>query len=1127
MAFQELVVATTNLTRGQVYGASLGFVLGGPAGAGIGFSVGGAIDPPPGPNLSGPRLSDLSVQSSSYGQSIPRIYGTFATHGNVIWLENNRLREVVKKKKQGGKGGGGGTTLTTYTYFATFAVGLCRGPISGVRKIWIGPKLVYDVDQPGSVQLANFKVYLGTDTQQPDPRIQADRGVANTPAYRGLAYIVFYDYPLADHGNSLLGAQVKVEVVGDGGASFTSQRIDLINHSTFPASSGTVYNPLRHEIWSTGHDPNGLTRFHADTGAYLGFIATPGFTEGSIHYNPAIKQVICDPSSFSGLYAIDAWSAKYLRTIPYTFTNSAGFFQRFIIDERGDDEAIYFIDPDTGLTTFQAGGVWVANGSVTPTGTTGVLQRLDPTTGAVQESVYLGTCPTAMVADSRGRVWMIRRGVTTHRLTVYDPSTKALDEYENDRLDDNWSLTYDSDRDSIWFKTARLSPYRPDQMTEFDIATRTFRTPVTLPRSWNALAQGQTVTYDAGRHILWIAAADSNLMGLNPANGLVEYDLPIFSAYPEIPWEIVDIDLAGGWIWVANGSDSLLKVNPATLVGNAVTLDQIVSAESLQSRILSGADIDVTALASQVVRGYRVAATGAIRAAIDPLRGAWPFDVIQSGYRVKFVPRGTPPIASVTEGELDARSGDDGAGLRFGLDREMDTQLPRRLTLMYVDPSREYDIGEQSAERLHTQSDNVREVEMSIVLTADEGAQIAERLLYLQWLERVQSERFRLPPTYLALEPGDVITVTTSDASHRLHLQSVHYLNDGRLECQARLDQPAVYSPAAQGEDGDSTGATLTLEGLTRAAYLDIPAIRESEDRPGFVAAVTGYLDGWSGGVVFESPDRGQTWNEIDATAAPGANIGIALTSIGAGRTDIIDTVSVLQVEMSQDLESVTQLQLFGGSNLFAYGSDGRWEIIGAQTCTLQGDGSWILTNLLRGRFGTESAMTQHAVGDTVVALTANTLTFVPSETSAIGLSRLYLAITAGGTLDSDYATEFTYRGVNLECLSPVYLNGNRDPSTQDWTLTWMRRTRVGGAWRDYVDAMLGETAESYEIDIFADGTYATVKRTLTSTSASVSYSSANQVTDFGSNQSTLYVRIYQMSTIVGRGYPLQTSITR
>jgi hypothetical protein len=51
--------------------------------------------------------------------------------------------------------------------------------------------------------------------------------------------------------------------------------------------------------------------------------------------------------------------------------------------------------------------------------------------------------------------------------------------------------------------------------------------------------------------------------------------------------------------------------------------------------------------------------------------------------------------------------------------------------------------------------------------------------------------------------------------------------------------------------------------------------------------------------------------------------------------------------------------------------------------------------------------------------------------------------------------------------------------------------------------------------------------RTLTSTGPTVAYTSAQQVADFGSNQLAIHARIYQVSSSVGMGYPLQTSITQ
>ena len=212
---------------GGIVGGVAGFFLGGPTGAiygaQIGMMAGGYLDPPKGPTVNGPRLSDLSVQTATYGAVIPRVYGAVTVNGNVFWLENNTIKETVTKKKTGGKGGRAKTTTRTYSYSATFAVGLCKGPIVGVRRIWVGPDLIYDAgsSDPATITASNqaasgFAIYTGTDTQSPDARIQATLGVANTPAWRGRAYIVFYDLQLARYGNSLMGAQVRVEIVASG-----------------------------------------------------------------------------------------------------------------------------------------------------------------------------------------------------------------------------------------------------------------------------------------------------------------------------------------------------------------------------------------------------------------------------------------------------------------------------------------------------------------------------------------------------------------------------------------------------------------------------------------------------------------------------------------------------------------------------------------------------------------------------------------------------------------------------------------------------------------------------------------------------------------------------------------------
>jgi hypothetical protein len=113
-------------------------------------------------------------------------------------------------------------------------------------------------------------------------------------------------------------------------------------------------------------------------------------------------------------------------------------------------------------------------------------------------------------------------------------------------------------------------------------------------------------------------------------------------------------------------------------------------------------------------------------------------------------------------------------------------------------------------------------------------------------------------------------------------------------------------------------------------------------------------------------------------------------------------------------------------------------------------------------------------------------------------------------------AQNFTYSAVALKPYSPAQIAGTRDGSG-NLTLNWVRRTRIGGDWSSGVDVPLSEESEKYEIDIMSG---VTIKRTITGlTSPTASYTAAQQVTDFGSAQSSLTVNVYQLSAKVGRGF--------
>src|SRR3546814_12666167 len=81
----------------------VGGIVGGPVGAAIGAAVGQQVDAqifkPKG--REGPRLADLKIQASTYGQQVPRLFGTMRVAGSVIWATDLIERRT---KRGGGKG---------------------------------------------------------------------------------------------------------------------------------------------------------------------------------------------------------------------------------------------------------------------------------------------------------------------------------------------------------------------------------------------------------------------------------------------------------------------------------------------------------------------------------------------------------------------------------------------------------------------------------------------------------------------------------------------------------------------------------------------------------------------------------------------------------------------------------------------------------------------------------------------------------------------------------------------------------------------------------------------------------------------------------------------------------------
>ncbi len=190
--------------------AAAGRAIGGDIGQAIGAYIGQRIDQkllgPKG--RQGPRLNDLAIQGSTYGAPIPRLYGANRVAGTVIWAT-----ELIESRRKV-SAGKGQPKSTVYSYSVSFAVALSARPIAGIGRIWADGKLLRGAGGDFKTE-TGFRLHHGGEGQPVDPLIAAAEGIANTPAYRGLAYVVFEAMQLADYGNRI--PSLSFEVFGDAG----------------------------------------------------------------------------------------------------------------------------------------------------------------------------------------------------------------------------------------------------------------------------------------------------------------------------------------------------------------------------------------------------------------------------------------------------------------------------------------------------------------------------------------------------------------------------------------------------------------------------------------------------------------------------------------------------------------------------------------------------------------------------------------------------------------------------------------------------------------------------------------------------------------------------------------------
>lgn len=1136
-----------------IVGTVVGAYFGAPQlGAVLGALAGSLLFPTKLPNQVGPRLADITTTNSSVGIGIPRGWGTFPGAGNFI--AQSDVREVMAQSSQGGKGAPSQTT-TTPTYYQDFAIGLNDSgdpanprPIMGVRTIWANGKPVYDrrpqrvgeTDSAFQQRIAasdqlesQFTLYLGTEDQLPDPTLEAFYGVGNISAFRGLAYIVFTNWLCKPEDGNRIPSGWLFEMFQDGDT----------NSDTVTEYANEVLNP-----WIGAGDPP-INPCADELGQYT-YTASNGGGDGVAH--PALGTALASftPSATGLPFGyVDYVPVNHLGSLVTRVATSKT--DGFVVGSSAD-----VIDPKFIVLNYNAQlpetFLSQANAYVMAANVCDYINQIPtppmPVRFGGDNTVYGlsgacgGGCDVSwyVTATLNARGW--------EQITSCGGPIGGLGGHGFD-----WLSSFDRFVLVTRIPSAPVDPCNASACNPVPLADGSYPTVVeqmaatTIPGLDGYVAVNGELrkcgpwTKTAGTwHVLQATATETHTMfgGLVNTTNYTKYPLG-----PARPLGHAQYSDATFWTAQYNAAVAAKRMKAGLVYGVDYPAAQAYAYErsltqttndafpAILSEVVTdlceeagytASQLDVSQLGVQTIHGYVRTGVMAGRSAIDPLRQACFFDVVESNGKLKFVPRGQPNTFAFGIDDLGAsQSGSDSTPpARVQTIKTLDTDLPRRVTVTYLSPSRDYQQGsQQSPVRVQTSAVNEATVSLPMVLDDDAAAVIATSLWDQAWKERWQHSS-TVSGKFQSIEPSDCGTIPVDGLNVRVRITSIADSFPATRALAMVRDDDASYNPTAVASAPPYVPTQLNITTPAFVYLLDLPPLVETDDDAGIYCAFAAVVAGtFHGAQLFRSVDAGASYQKV-AQATNEATVGTVLAPAGPGGFDVIDGANTISVGLSAgDFENCTIDALLTGSNAVAVGDDGRWEIIQFLTATNVSANVWTLSGLLRGRRGTEHNIGTGVAGDRLVLMSGPGIGRAAMAVTGVGKSYLYRALGTGSTIDQGTDVTFIGEGTALKPFSPTDTVATRNSTTGDWTLSWLRRGRIGDTLQSGHDIPLSEDDEDYEVDILS-GLGGTVLRTISTSNESCVYNAAAQISDFGTAQTVVYANVYQISAQIGRGYP-------
>lgn len=425
------------------------------------------------------------------------------------------------------------------------------------------------------------------------------------------------------------------------------------------------------------------------------------------------------------------------------------------------------------------------------------------------------------------------------------------------------------------------------------------------------------------------------------------------------------------------------------------------------------------------------------------------------------------PLLLVPYGKRLLLGGDSGDATLLARDARIGQPDRRRraptatcVTLSYYDVERDYQGGTQRAARPASAPKKAIAIPLAAALSAGAAKRLAEARLDAEAAAR-SIAGLRLGWEHLALRPGMRVRLEGEGGTWSVRRWQ---LGPAIVDIDlARVPDAQTSSVAAN--PGRSLAQPDLVHGPTTLCVFEAP-LPGYPDAARLFAAAAGTSRGWRRAALLVSSDGGVSWEEGGHSAEP-AILGQVLTALPAASAALFDCRSGVDVELLNDgmwLESRSDSALGAGANLALLGS----ELVQFGRAEQTGERRFRLSRLLRGRLGSEWAVSGHASGEPFLLIDPQTLTMLPMPMAAIGATVLVAAVGLGDPI-AGVRAERPFAGEALRPLMPCHLVAATD-AAGDLSVTWARRSRAGFELANGRDVPLGEEQEKYLVSITAAG---------------------------------------------------------